>query len=154
MLNRIILVGRLVKDPELRKTNSDISVANFTLAVDNTIKEVDGTRGTLFIDCRVFGDKADNLCKYTRKGSKVAVDGSLNQRNFERQDGSKGKAIEVLVDSVEFLDPKQEEPKEPNPQDLPDDDLPFKPEETKPQQKEKPAKYDPYTGKPLKPSKK
>ena len=154
MLNRIILVGRLVKDPELRKTNSDISVANFTLAVDNTIKEVDGTRGTLFIDCRVFGDKADNLCKYTRKGSKVAVDGSLNQRNFERQDGSKGKAIEVLVDSVEFLDPKQEEPKEPNPQDLPDDDLPFKAEETKPQQKEKPAKYDPYTGKPLKPSKK
>ena len=154
MLNRIILVGRLVKDPELRKTNSDISVCNFTLAVDNTMKEADGTRGTLFIDCRVFGDKADNLCKFAHKGSKVAVDGGLNQRNFERQDGSKGKVIEVLVDSVEFLDPKPEEPKEPNPEDLPDDDLPFKAEETKPQQKEKPAKYDPYTGKPLKPSKK
>lgn len=152
MLNRIILVGRLVKDPEIRKTNSDISVCNFTLAVDNTMKEADGTRGTLFIDCRVFGNKADNLCKYTRKGSKVAVDGGLNQRNFERQDGSKGKAIEILVDSVEFLDPKQE--------DLPDDDLPFKAEETKPQEKVKPskeepqAKFDPYTGKPLKPSKK
>lgn len=154
MLNRIILVGRLVKDPELRKTNSDLSVSNFTLAVDNTMKESDGTRGTLFIDCRVFGDKAENLCKYNRKGSKVAVDGSLNQRNFERQDGTKGKAIEVLVDSVEFLDQKPEEPKEPEPKDLPDDDLPFNGEETKPQEKSKPAKFDPYTGKPLKPNKK
>lgn len=124
MLNRIILVGRLVKDPELRKTNSDLSVSNFTLAVDNTMKESDGTRGTLFIDCRVFGNKAENLCNYNRKGSKVAVDGSLNQRNFEREDGTKGKVIEVLVDSVEFLDQKPEEPKEPDPKDLPDDDLP------------------------------
>lgn len=154
MLNRIILVGRLVKDPELRKTNSDMSVANFTLAVDNTMKEADGTRGTLFIDCRVFGDKAENLCKYNKKGNKVAVDGSVNQRNFERKDGTKGKAIEVVVDAVEFLDQKPEEPKKPDPKDLPDDDLPFKGEETKPQEKSKPAKFDPYTGKPLKPNKK
>lgn len=125
MLNRIILVGRLVKDPELRKTNSDMSVANFTLAVDNTMKEADGTRGTLFIDCRVFGNKAENLCKYNKKGSKVAIDGSLNQRKFERKDGTKGKAIEVVVDAVEFLDQKPEEPQEPDPKDLPDDDLPF-----------------------------
>ena len=173
MLNRIVLVGRLVKDPELRKTNSDMAVSNFTLAVDNTAKEADGTRGTLFIDCRVFGDKATNLCKFTRKGSKVAIDGGLNQRNYERQDGSKGKAIEILVDSVEFLDPKPEEPKADEEQkpstnldaiDLPDDDLPFNGEETKPQKKvknntpygnlPKGAKFDPITGKPLKPSKK
>lgn len=154
MLNRIVLVGRLVKDPELRKTGSDLSVANITLAVDNTIKEADGTRGTCFLDAKVFGDKAENLCKYTRKGSKVAVDGSINQRNFTRQDGTKGKAIEILIDSVEFLDPKQEEPKEPNLEDLPNDDLPFKGEEAKPQaeptQKQE-AKFDPYTGKPLTP---
>lgn len=148
MLNRIVLVGRLVKDPELRKTGSDLSVANITLAVDNTIKEADGTRGTCFLDAKVFGDKAENLCKYTRKGSKVAVDGSINQRNFERKDGTKGKAIEILIDSVEFLDPKQEEPKEPNV-----DDLPFKGEEAKPQAetpKQEP-KFDPYTGKALTP---
>lgn len=167
MLNRIVLVGRLVKDPELRKTGSDISVANFTLAVDNTIKEADGTRGTLFIDCKVFGDKAENLVKYTHKGNKVAIDGSLNQRNFERKDGTKGKDVTILVDSVEFLNPKQEDSKEPKfddvPQqssgdidlnDLPDDDLPFKEEEAKPQKKPTPKqepKFDPYTGKPLTP---
>ena len=143
MVNRVVLVGRLVKDPELRKTNSDISFATFTLAVDNRVKEADGTRGTIFIDCRVFRDQADSLVKNTRKGSKVAVDGSLNQRNFVRQDGSKGKVIEVYVDSVTFLDPNPnkennsvEEPKFddiPAPSssnnldsiDLPDDDLPF-----------------------------
>ena len=142
MVNRVVLVGRLVKDPELRKTSSDISFATFTLAVDNRVKEADGTRGTIFIDCRVFRDQADNLVKNTRKGSKVAVDGSLNQRNFERRDGTKGKVIEIVVDSVTFLDPNPnreqntvEEPKFDDIQvppsnnldsiDLPDDDLPF-----------------------------
>ena len=142
MVNRVVLVGRLTKDPELRKTNNDISVATFTIAVDNAIKEADGTRGSLFLDCRVYRDQADNMAKYTRKGSKVAVDGSLNQRNFVRQDGSKGKVIEVYVDSVTFLEPKKdgsdviETPKfddTPAPSsssnldaiDLPDDDLPF-----------------------------
>ncbi|MBO7573671.1 MAG: single-stranded DNA-binding protein [Bacilli bacterium] len=142
MVNRVVLVGRLVKDPELRKTSSDVSFATFTLAVDNRIREQDGTRGTIFIDCRVFRDQAENLVKSTRKGSKVAVDGSLNQRNFERRDGTKGKVIEIVVDSVTFLDPNPnrennavEEPKFDDIQapansnldsiDLPDDDLPF-----------------------------
>ena len=142
MVNRVVLVGRLVKDPELRKTNSDISFATFTLAVDNRVRDADGTRGTIFIDCRVFRDQADSLVKNTRKGSKVAVDGSLNQRNFERRDGTKGKVIEIVVDSVTFLDPNPnreqntvEEPKFDDIQvppsnnldsiDLPDDDLPF-----------------------------
>ena len=139
MVNRVVLAGRLVKDPELRKTNSDVSFATFTLAVDNRIREQDGTRGTIFIDCRVFRDQAENMVKYTRKGSMVAVDGSLNQRNFVRQDGSKGKVIELVVDSVTFLEPKKdnpvEEPKFDDIQapannnldsiDLPDDDLPF-----------------------------
>ena len=143
MVNRVVLVGRLVKDPELRKTVSDISFATFTLAVDNRMREADGTRGTIFIDCRVYREQAENLVKSTRKGSKVAVDGSLNQRNFERRDGTKGKAIEIIVDSVTFLDPNPnrenntvDEPKfddVPAPAsgnnldqiDLPDDDLPF-----------------------------
>ena len=73
MVHRVVLVGRLVKDPELRKTNSDISFATFTLAVDNRVKEADGTRGTIFIDCRVFRDQADSLVKNTRKGSKIVI---------------------------------------------------------------------------------
>ena len=143
MVNRVVLVGRLTKDPELRKTTSDVSFATFTLAVDNRVREADGTRGTIFIDCRVFRDQAESMVKNTRKGSKIAVDGSLNQRNFTYQDGRKGKAIEVYVDSVTFLDPNPnrennsvDTPKfddTPAPIngsnldsiDLPDDDLPF-----------------------------
>ena len=145
MLNRVVVLGRLTKDPELRKTNSDVSFATFSLAVNNTIKEADGTRGTLFIDCRIFGSQAESLVKYTRKGSKVTIDGSINQRNFICQDGTKGKAIEIYADSVTFLDPKpeaSEDVKEPDVEDIPDEALPF----DKPQ-----AKFDPMTGKPLTP---
>lgn len=142
MLNRIILVGRLTKEPELRKTNSDMSVCNFTIAVDNTAKEADGTRGTCFLECRAFGDKADNLCKFVAKGSKVAVDGSINQRNFERKDGTKGHDFYVLVDSIEFLDKKPvNEEQEAELQEA---------EIAQPEAKQEP-KYDPMTGKPLKP---
>ncbi|HHT67502.1 MAG TPA: single-stranded DNA-binding protein [Erysipelotrichaceae bacterium] len=141
MFNRAVFVGRLVRDPELRKTNSDISLANFTIAVDNRSKEADGTRGTLFLNCTVFRDQAENLVKYTRKGSLIAVDGSLNQRNFVRQDGSKGREIEVMVDRVIFLEPKRDDVNVETPSfddtsssssgsnldsiDLPDEDLPF-----------------------------
>ncbi len=140
MLNRVCLIGRLVSDPELRKSNSDISFATFTIAVDNAAKEADGTRGTCFLDGRVFGTQADNLVKFTRKGDRVAVDCSLNQRKFIRQDGSKGKSIEVIVDSVTFLETKKEEEQE-------------DPVNQEPKPEPQP-KYDPMTGKPLKPSKK
>ena len=140
MLNRIILVGRLTKDAELRKTNSDVSVATFDLAVDNSLKEADGTRGTCFLTCKIFGDQAENVCKYTRKGSKIAIDGSINQRNFLRQDGSKGHVIEVCVDSIEFLDPKPVNPEQ-------------EAEESEAELAKEPQEplFDPMTGKPLKP---
>ena len=139
MLNRVCLIGRLVSDPELRKANSDISFATFTIAVDNTVKNADGTRGTCFLDCRIFREQAENLVKYTRKGHKIGISGSVNQRNFERQDGTKGKAIEVLVDNVEYLEPKPVEEPQAEVQEAP---VPQEP------------KFDPMTGKPLKPSKK
>ena len=141
MLNSIILLGRLTKEPELRKTSSDVSLANFDLAVDNPYLEADGTRGTTFISCRCFRDTAENVCKHLHKGSKVAVSGSLVQRNFIRKDGSKGSAYEVIADSVEFLDPKPQDPEEPDA-----DELPFEPA---PEVQE--PKFDPMTGKPLKP---
>ena len=158
MLNTIILLGRLTKEPELRKSeNSENSLANFDLAVDNPFTEKDGTRGTSFFSVRCFRDIAENVCKHLHKGSKVAITGAIVQRNFIRKDGSKGSAYEIIANSVEFLDPKPEEPKEPDVEDLPDD-LPFKQEETKPQEKSQPVKeepqpkFDPYTGKPLKPT--
>ena len=160
MLNSINLIGRLVNDPELRKSNSDISFATFTLAVDNTIKEADGTRGTCFIDCRIFREQAENLVKYTRKGNKVGISGSINQRNFERKDGTKGKAIEILVDNVEYLEPKPVENDEEENYDssgsldgekYTDKDGKEKVLKAVPPQK---PKFDPMTGKPLKPNKK
>ncbi|MCQ2087856.1 MAG: single-stranded DNA-binding protein [Bacilli bacterium] len=144
MVNRVVLVGRLTRDPELRKTPTGVSVASFTIAVDNVRKNPDGTRGACFLNCSVFREQGENLVKYCRKGSLVGVDGSLNQRNFVRQDGSKGSAIEVSVDSVTFLEPRNaaatvksedtvsfDDVPEANSGenldsiDLPDDDLPF-----------------------------
>ena len=106
MVNRVVLVGRLTRDPELRKTTTGISVASFTLAVDNTRKNPDGTRGACFLNCSVFREQGENLVKFCRKGSLVGVDGSLNQRNYVRQDGTKASKIDILVSSVTFLEPK------------------------------------------------
>lgn len=143
MINRVILVGRLTRDPELKRTNSGMSVASFSIAVDNRMKNPDGSRGTTFMNCSIFGAQAENLAKFTRKGALVGVEGSLNQRNFQRQDGTKGSAIEVIADRVAFLEPKGNRVDEVNSDttfddtpvqnsnnnldslDLPDDDLPF-----------------------------
>ena len=144
MINRVILVGRLTADPELRKTNSGTSVASFTIAVDNAMKNADGTRGTCFLNCSIFNAQADNVAKFTRKGSLVGVEGRLNQRKFTTKDGRNASVIEVVVDTVKFLEPKgagaeavnnspadfQDVPAEDNGNnldglDLPDDDLPF-----------------------------
>lgn len=140
MINRVVLVGRLTRDPELRKTQTGSAVCTFTIAVDNRQKNADGTRGTSFISCVAFQASADNMSRFTRKGSLVGVEGRLNQRSYQRQDGTKASVIEVLCDSVQFLEPKgseegdnavtfddvpAQEVKNVDSIDLPDDDLPF-----------------------------
>lgn len=140
MMNRVVLVGRLTRDPELRRTTSDIPVASFTLAVDDRTKDANGQRSTTFIGVTVWNQAADNVAKYCRKGSLVGVDGRLHQRTYEKRDGSKASVIEVIADSVQFLEPKSKEiPNEEIPTDevapsedknldaidVADDDLPF-----------------------------
>lgn len=140
MINRVVLVGRLTRDPELRRTASGNSVCSFTVAVDNRQKNPDGTRGTSFVPCVCFQQSADNMVKFTRKGALVGVEGRLNQRSYQRQDGTNAKVLEVLCDSVQFLEPKGDNPadapifddqpvedtsKNLDSLDLPDDDLPF-----------------------------
>ena len=140
MMNRVVLVGRLTRDPELRRTTSDIPVASFTLAVDDRTKDANGQRSTTFIGVTVWNQAADNVAKYCRKGSLVGVDGRLHQRTYEKRDGSKDSVIEVIADSVQFLEPKSKEiPNEEIPTDevapsedknldaidVADDDLPF-----------------------------
>lgn len=109
MLNRVVLVGRLTRDPELRRTTSEVPVTTFTLAVDDRIKDANGQSTTTFITVVVWNAQADNVAKYCRKGSLVGVDGRLRQRTFERRDGSKSSVIEVVADSVQFLEPKSKE---------------------------------------------
>ena len=106
MVNRVVLVGRLTRDPESRRTNSDTAVASFTLAVDDRVKDAEGNKVTSFIGVSVFNQQADNVAKFCRKGSLVAVDGRLRQRSFIRKDNTKGSVIEVIADSVQFLEPK------------------------------------------------
>jgi len=143
MINRVVLVGRLTRDPELRNTTTGNAVCSFTVAIDNTKKDAEGKKTTSFIPCVAFTQTADMMSKYTRKGSLVGVEGRLTQRSFVRQDGSKGSVLEVLCDSVQFLQPKESvENEEPNVPpfddapvadenknldsiDIPDNDLPF-----------------------------
>lgn len=103
MINRVVLVGRLTRDPELKKTNSDIPFSSFTLAVDSTSK----IQSANFIPIIVWRDQAVNVCKYIHKGSLIAVDGYLSQRSYDKLDGTKGYLIEVIASSVQFLEPKK-----------------------------------------------
>lgn len=144
MINNVVLVGRLTRDPELRTTNSGTSVCSFTIAVDNRQKNPDGTKSASFIPCTAFQQSADNMSKFLKKGSLVGIVGRLNQRSYLNKDNVKVTVIEVLCDSVQFLEPKgegkpvendnsgfesdvqnQDESKNLDALDLPDDDLPF-----------------------------
>ena len=106
MLNRIVLIGRLTQDPELRYTKNGIAVASFTLAVDRRYKNAEGERETDFIDVVVWRQQAENCANYLSKGKLCAVDGSLQIRSYEAKDGTRRKAAEVIADDVRFLSPK------------------------------------------------
>lgn len=105
MINRVVLVGRITRDPELRKTNSGSSVASFTIALDNR-RGPNGEKTTSFIPCIVWNQQAENVYKFTHKGSLVGVEGRLNQRSYDSKDNRKVQVIEVICDSVQFLEPK------------------------------------------------
>lgn len=137
MLNVLVLNGRITKDPQSKEIG-ETTIVNFDVAVDNVRKEKDGTRGTTFLPVICFNAIAINVAKHLHKGSKVAIVGSIQQRNFIRKDGSKGSVYEVIADSVEFLDSKPEEPSD---GEIYEDE----------NGEEKELKFDPYTGKPLKP---
>ncbi|MBQ2698376.1 MAG: single-stranded DNA-binding protein [Firmicutes bacterium] len=107
MLNRVVLIGRLTRDPELRYTQSGVAVVNFTIAVDRPYKSASGERETDFIDIVVWRQLAENCEKYLAKGRLVAVDGRLQIRRYETSDGQKRNAAEVVADDVRFLTPRE-----------------------------------------------
>ena len=106
MINRVILVGRITKEPELRTTASGINVLSFTLAFDNKNKNADGTRGSSFINCTAWRNNADIIAKYCHKGSQIGIDGSLQERKYQRRDGTNASVIEVVVNEVALLGSK------------------------------------------------
>jgi single-strand DNA-binding protein len=106
MMNRVVLVGRLTKDPELRYTASGVAVATFTLAVGRPFSNQQGERETDFINCVVWRKPAENVANFLKKGSLAGVDGRVQTRNYEGQDGKRVYVTEVLAESVQFLEPK------------------------------------------------
>ncbi len=108
MLNKIILMGRLTRDPELRHTQQGTPVASFTLAVDRDLKGQNGERATDFIDCVAWRGTADMVSKYFTKGRMAIAVGRLQLRDWTDRDGNKRRAAEVIVDQVYFGEPKRE----------------------------------------------
>ncbi|MCY8268964.1 single-stranded DNA-binding protein SsbA, partial [Bacillus haynesii] len=106
MLNRVVLVGRLTKDPELRYTPSGAAVATFTLAVNRTFTNQQGEREADFINCVVWRRQAENVANFLKKGSLAGVDGRLQTRSYENQQGQRVYVTEVQAESVQFLEPK------------------------------------------------
>jgi|SRR5690625_3798333 len=104
MLNRVVLVGRLTRDPDLRYTPNGVAVANFTLAVNRPFTNQQGNRDADFINCVVWRRPAENLANYMKKGNMVGVDGRLQTRRYEDQDGKMVYVTEVVADSVQFLE--------------------------------------------------
>ncbi len=108
MLNCAVLMGRLVADPELRTTNTGVSVTSFTIAVDRSFVRQGEERQADFIDIVAWRNTADFVCKYFRKGSMIAVQGSIQTRNYEDKNGNKRKSTEIIADNVSFCGSKNE----------------------------------------------
>ncbi|NLO88753.1 MAG: single-stranded DNA-binding protein [Clostridia bacterium] len=136
MLNRIILIGRLTQDPELRYTGSGVAVSTFTLAVDRPFANQQGERETDFIRIVTWRKLAETCAKNLGKGRLVAVEGRLQVRSYETQEGQRRQVSEVVADNVRFLDwPKDRQDsaglddfssiEEDMDMDMGDSDLPF-----------------------------
>lgn len=135
-MNKVELIGNLTRDPELTETTSGISVCRFSIAVNRNYYGSDGERKTDFFNCVAWRGLADTIAKYCRKGHKVGVVGSIETRNYEDNNGNKRNAVDIVIQDVDFLTPKEDDDyyadesprsaKKPDLQDFEDDpDCPF-----------------------------
>ena len=108
MINRAVLTGRLTKDPELRTTQSGLSVVSFNLAVDRQYTNSQGKRDADFISCVIWRKAAENFCNFTSKGSLVGIDGRIQTRNYDDKDGKRVYVTEVVVDNFALLESKKD----------------------------------------------
>lgn len=109
MINRSVLVGRLTRDPDLKYTASGTAVAQFTLAVNRQFKNQEtGEREADFVNCVIWRKAAENFANFTHKGSLVGIDGRIQTRNYENQQGQRVYVTEVVVENFSLLEPKSE----------------------------------------------
>ena len=112
-MNKVCLIGRITKDPEIRYTANNIAVATFSLAINRTYKNTDGGYDADFINCIAFRNTADLLGKYVHKGDQLGVEWHIQTRNYDDKDGKKIYVTEVIVDSLDFTGNKKEQANEP-----------------------------------------
>ena len=105
-MNKVQIIGRITKDPEVKYTQNQLPFCNFIIAVDRRFKDANGQRQADFIACVAWRATADFIGKYFRKGSKIAVVGSIQTRSYEDQEGKKHLVTEVVVDEAEFVESK------------------------------------------------
>lgn len=106
MINRSVLVGRLTRDVDLRYTAGGTAVGNFTIAVDRQFTNSNGEREADFINCVIWRKSAENFANFTHKGSLIGIDGRIQTRNYENQQGQRVYVTEVVVDNFALLEPK------------------------------------------------
>jgi single-strand DNA-binding protein len=120
-MNKVILLGRLTRDPEVKTTQNQVELCSFTVAVDRSYKDANGEKQTDFISCIAWRQKAKLLGQYFEKGSRIGIIGNLQSRNYDDNDGKKVYVTEVLVDEIEFVDSKkdrEEQREEPEEQEV------------------------------------
>ena len=105
-MNKVFLIGNLTRDPELTETAGGVAVCHFAIAVNRNYTSQDGERQTDFFNCTAWRGQAETIARYTKKGNKVAVTGSVQLRNYEDNQGIKRTAVDIIVQDVEFLTPK------------------------------------------------
>ncbi|MFA6627011.1 MAG: single-stranded DNA-binding protein [Bacilli bacterium] len=108
-MNRVILVGRLTKDPELKRTNSDIPYVQFTMAVNRTYQNKNGERQADFISCVAWRQTAELIARYIRKGHQMGLEGQIQTRQYDDPNGITRYVTEVMCETIHFLEPKKQE---------------------------------------------
>ena len=106
-MNKVILIGRLTKDPELRRTPTDVSVVQFTIAVNRPFQQQNGERQADFINCVAWRNQAENLAKYIKKGGQIAVEGSIQTRSYDDPNGVRRFVTEVIASQITFLESRR-----------------------------------------------
>lgn len=124
-MNKVILIGNLTRDPEISETNSGVSVCKFSIAVNRAYTNSDGERQTDFFNVTAWRGVGESVAKYCKKGSKVAVSGSIQIRNYEDNNGQKRTAVDIIAQDVEFLSKlaqqtrEEDDPYDPTPKPKP-----------------------------------